>query len=90
MDSTADADGFFLDIGAEVHFCLLRVLEAPGQAPHSRFVTLHSSLYERFKITNSHVAWVDTVKTSASNELPPQDPDWYAPLPETSTRIKSV
>ncbi|CAI7653564.1 40S ribosomal protein S19 [Penicillium cosmopolitanum] len=21
--------------------------------------------------------WVDTVKTSASNELPPQDPDWY-------------
>jgi len=21
--------------------------------------------------------WVDTVKTSHSNELPPQDPDWY-------------
>jgi len=21
--------------------------------------------------------WVDTVKTSASNELPPQDPDWF-------------
>ena len=21
--------------------------------------------------------WVDTVKTSASNELPPQDADWY-------------
>lgn len=83
MDSTADADGFS-DTGAQVHFCLLCVLEAPGQAPHSRFVTLSHD--ERLKITNSHVAWVDTVKTSSSNELPPQDPDWYAPLPETSTR----
>ena len=28
--------------------------------------------------TNRTTGWVDTVKTSASNELPPQDADWYA------------
>lgn len=35
--------------------------------------------------------WVDTVKTSASNELPPQDADWYdysiTPNPPTQATL---
>lgn len=29
--------------------------------------------------TTACTGWVDTVKTSCSNELPPQNADWYAP-----------
>ena len=61
---------------AEVHCCLLCVLEAPGQAPHPRFVTSPIWLNDIKKLTKP--GWVDAVKTSCSNELPPQDADWYA------------
>lgn len=66
---------------AKVHRRLLCFPEASGQAPHSRFVP---STCDDRGLANNTPAWVDTVKTSCSNELPPQDPDWCAFPPAIS------
>jgi CMP-N-acetylneuraminic acid synthetase len=66
----------------------------PDHAISSRTTTLtrSSSLLQAQKFIAAYSAflkrqgklpipgWVDTVKTSASNELPPQDQDWYERL----------
>lgn len=64
---------------AKVHQRLLGLLEASGKAPYSRFVAW--PLQDRSRLADDlYTAWVDTVKTSCSNELPPQDPDWCVAL----------
>jgi ribosomal protein S19E (S16A) len=62
--------------GPKVHRGLLRFLEAPGKAFNSRYVEFRR--YKDYVILIKTTGWVDTVKTSPSNELPPQDADWYA------------
>ena len=37
----------------------------------------HQTIQCPYKANNHHSGWVDTVKTSHSNELPPQDIDWF-------------
>lgn len=41
-----------------------------------KFITAYSAFLKR-QGKLPIPGWVDTVKTSASNELPPQDADWY-------------
>lgn len=69
----------------------LQICALPDHAISSRTITLtrSSSLLQAQKFIAAYSAflkrqgklpipgWVDTVKTSASNELPPQDQDWY-------------
>jgi small subunit ribosomal protein S19e len=65
----------------------LTCLFSPSQA--QKFISAYSAFLKR-QGKLPIPGWVDTVKTSASNELPPQDPDWYdEPTPSSPARSRN-
>lgn len=52
-------------------------LPIPGTFPTALFLVICPSVLQNLTSSSYPPGWVDTVKTSHSNELPPQSIDWF-------------
>lgn len=66
-----------LRTGPTIHFSRTTTLtDCSSLLQAQKFISAYSAFLKR-QGKLPIPGWVDTVKTSASNELPPQDADWY-------------